>query len=125
MRYAGLLLFHWEYNFFTNSMSFDSTLGPDCVADAQQAVIYYLTSAVNLFKKLPTYNWLAKGGITPSSTETFTRDALVNVLRAASAYGFEVGLECNSDTLFQVNYYYNVSVDPTHTNFSVHSAKLS
>ena len=38
----------------------------------------------------------------------------MNALKASSAYGFKVGLECDSGTLFQVNYYYNVSVNHTH-----------
>ena len=96
----------------TLSTSSNSTLGPNCVPNAQQAAIYYFNSTVSLFQKLPTYTWLAGGGITPSSTNTYTREAIVNVLR--SAYGFEVGLDCNSDRLSQVNYYYNVSVDPAH-----------
>ena len=68
---------------------------------------------MNLFKKLPTYTWLKKAGITPSSTKTYTREELVNALKQDCAYGFEVGLDCNSDVLFQVDYYYNVSAVPT------------
>ena len=98
--------------YLTFPISSDSTLGPNCVDNAQQAAVYYFTSTVTLFKKLPTYTWLAGGGITPSSTNTYTREGIANVLR--SAYGFKVGLDCNSGKLFQVNYYYNVSVDPIH-----------
>jgi Ribonuclease T2 family len=95
-----------------------STLGPNCVADPKQAAVYFFTSTVNLFKGLPTYDWLAAGGVTPSSTATYTRTAIVDALKAASAYGFTVGIECDSGALNQVNYYYNVSAD-LHTVRSV------
>src|SRR6266404_8442690 len=114
------------YLFPTSHISnafFDSTLGPDCVADAQQAAVYYFTSTVNLFKNLPTYDWLTAGGIAPSSTKTYTREDIVNALQASSAYGFEVGLECNSTALYQVNYYFNVSVG-LHTICSVNPSNF-
>ena len=81
------------------------------------ALNFYVLSGpaltVSLFKELTTYTWLKKAGITPPSTKTYTREELVNALKADCAYGFEVGLHCNSGVLFQVDYYYNVSAVPT------------
>ena len=64
---------------------------------------------MNLYQKLPTFDWLSAGGVTPSSTKKYTREDITNALRASSAFGFEVGLECKSGVLNQVNYYHNVS----------------
>ncbi len=97
--------------YLTVPISSDSTLGPNCVGNAQQAPFITLLR----HKILPTYTWLAGGGITPSSTNTYTREGIVNVLWSAS--GFEVGLDCNSGKLFQVNYYYNVNTNPIHGLF--------
>ena len=88
---------------FTNS-----TLRPICVDSTDQAIVYYFNATVDLFKNLPTYDWLAAAGITPSSTATYTRKEIVSALRAR--YSATVGLECTSNTLKQVYYYHHVSL---------------
>ena len=86
----------------------DSTLASTCVDNTDQAIVYYVDSTVALFKNLPTYDWLATAGITPSSTATYTREEIVSALRAR--HGTTVGLECKSRTLKEVYYYHHVSV---------------
>jgi len=83
-----------------------STLSRKCVSNTEQAVVFYFNSAVDLFQTLPTFDWLAAAGITPSTTATYSRNEIVDALRAS--YGFTVGLECQSHTLKQVYYYHNV-----------------
>jgi ribonuclease T2 len=106
-----------SHELYISNASSDSTIGPDCVPDTQQAVVSYFNSAVNLFQKLPTYDWLTARGITPSSTKTYTRKDIVNALQNSSAFGFEVGLECHSGVLNQVNYYHNVNLSSTYDLF--------
>jgi ribonuclease T2 len=48
-----------------------------------KAVAFFET-VVMLFKTLPTYNWLADAGITPSSSETYTLSSLLSALEAGS-----------------------------------------
>lgn len=67
-----------------------------------------MEATVELFKTLPTFEWLAAAGIIPSKTATWSRNEIVGALKAA--YGFTVGLECQSNTLKQVFYYHHVSV---------------
>jgi len=88
---------------FTNS-----TLRSKCVASTDQAIVFYLDATVGLFKDLPTFDWLAAAGITPSSTATYSRNQIVRALRAR--YGFTVGLECKSKALKEVYYYHHVSI---------------
>ena len=88
---------------FTNS-----TLHSDCVGSTDQAVVYYCDATVELFKNLPTYDWLAAAGITPSKSATYTRSKIVSAIKAR--YGFTVGLNCQSNTLKEVYYYHHVSV---------------
>ena len=67
-----------------------------------------MDTTVELFKTLPTFDWLADAGIIPSRTATYSRSEIVGALKAS--YGFTVGLECQSNTLKQVFYYHHVSV---------------
>ena len=48
-----------------------------------QAVTFFET-AVALFKELPTYDWLSEGGITPSSSKTYTLDELQSAIQSAA-----------------------------------------
>jgi len=97
----------WSHEWNKHGTCF-STIGPSCVESTGQAVVYYFTSAVDLFRALPTYDWLAAAGITPSRTATYTRNEILRALQASSAFGHTVGIECKSHELNQVNYYHNV-----------------
>jgi ribonuclease T2 len=96
------------YGYALIACTLDSTLGPKCVDNTKQAVVYYFDSAVRLFQTLPTYKWLAAAGISPSKSARYTHKQIVDALKVS--YGFIVGLECKSGSLDQVNYYHNVSL---------------
>ena len=60
-----------------------STLNPSCLPGSggsgspkgAEAVAFFETT-VKLFQTLPTYDWLADAGITPSSSKTYTLTTL-------------------------------------------------
>jgi ribonuclease T2 len=64
-----------------------STLQPTCLPGGSpkgaEAVIFY-QRVVELFKKLPTYEWLALHDILPSETQTYTLSELTDALKAES-----------------------------------------
>jgi ribonuclease T2 family protein len=64
-----------------------STLKPSCLPRGSprgaEAVLFF-QRVVELFKRLPTYEWLAQQGITPSETQTYTLSELTNALKGAS-----------------------------------------
>lgn len=49
----------------------------------RQAVTFFET-AVDLFKQLPTYDWLSDAGITPDSSKTYTLDELQSAIQSAA-----------------------------------------
>ena len=61
---------------------------------------------MKLFKTLPTYEWLAAAGITPSSSKTYTLSALTSALKAAS--GVTPALNCQSSSLNAIEWYFNL-----------------
>ncbi|KAI0128237.1 ribonuclease T2-like protein [Hypoxylon sp. NC0597] len=86
-----------------------STLEPKCFTDYQatEEVSYYFNTTVSLFKTLPTYQWLADAGITPSSSKTY---ALADIQAALSKNhdGKTVYVGCSGSAIEQVYYYFNV-----------------
>jgi hypothetical protein len=64
-----------------------STLKPKCLPSGSpqgtEAVLFF-KRVVELFKQLPTYDWLAQQGITPSETRTHTLDEVLDALKQAS-----------------------------------------
>ena len=64
-----------------------STLKQDCLPRGSprgtEAVLYF-QRVVELFRKLPTYDWLALSGINPSQTRTHTLSEVINALKEAS-----------------------------------------
>lgn len=85
-----------------------STLEPECYegySDEEEAVAYF-DRAVSLFKSLPTYEWLAEAGITPSSSATYSLNEILAPLQAQ--HGAEVYVDCDGGALNEVWYFYNV-----------------
>ncbi|KAF4573232.1 ribonuclease T2-like [Pleurotus pulmonarius] len=78
----------------------------DVLEFIKQAVAFFKT-VVTLFKSLPTYEWLSSQGILPSSSQTFTLDALTGALTSASG-GFAPQLDCRGHNLEQISWYFNV-----------------
>jgi hypothetical protein len=72
-----------------------STLKPSCPRGTE-AVLYF-QRVVELSKQLPTYDWLAQQGITPSETRTHTLSELLNALKEAS--GVRCMLSCSTVVL--------------------------
>jgi hypothetical protein len=74
-----------------------STLKPSCLPRGSprgtEAVLFF-KRVVELFKQLPTYDWLAQSGITPSETRTHTLDEVLNALKEAS--GVRCMLSCST-----------------------------
>src|SRR6267154_2347981 len=70
-----------------------STLKPKCLPRGSprgtEAVLFF-QRVVELFKRLPTYDWLAQQGITPSQTQTHTLSDVLDALKEAS------GVRCNA-----------------------------
>lgn len=64
-----------------------STLQPSCLPSdsprGAEAVIFF-RRVVELFRQLPTYEWLASQGITPSESQTYALSDLIGALKAAS-----------------------------------------
>ena len=85
-----------------------STLEPDCYTDYQptEEAVSYFGKAVELFKTLPTYKWLAEAGITPSSSETYSSDEITSALEGK--HGAAVTIGCDGDELNEVWYHFNV-----------------
>ena len=64
-----------------------STLKPRCLPRGSPRgteAVYFFKRVVELFKQLPTYDWLAQSGITPSRTRTYTLSEVLDALKQAS-----------------------------------------
>ncbi|KAF4337925.1 ribonuclease Trv [Fusarium beomiforme] len=85
-----------------------STLDPQCYSNYEtgQEVPDYFGKVVKVFKKLPTYQWLADAGITPS----FDQKYFVNDIQTAleQNFGFPVVINCRGNRIDAVEYYFNV-----------------
>lgn len=97
----------WEHEYNKHGTCM-SSLEPRCYPDFEpgQELTDYFTQTVNLFKQLPSYNWLAEAGIVPSSTVTYTAAAIQAALRAH--HGFNVIINCKNKELDEIWYHYNV-----------------
>ncbi|KAI1092290.1 ribonuclease M [Rostrohypoxylon terebratum] len=97
----------WEHEWGKHGTCI-STLEPSCFTDYQatEEVHYYFNTTITLFKSLPTYQWLADAGITPSSSKTY---ALADIQAALSKghSGEKVYIGCTDDAIEQVYYYFN------------------
>ncbi|KIJ53795.1 hypothetical protein M422DRAFT_222496 [Sphaerobolus stellatus SS14] len=98
----------WEHEWATHGTCY-STLAPACIPSGAtkgtDAVDFFLT-VMKLYQTLPTYDWLASQGITPSSTKTFTLSQLTGALKTAS--GFLPALDCSGSSINQISWYFNL-----------------
>ncbi|GAA5995433.1 hypothetical protein JCM5350_005972 [Sporobolomyces pararoseus] len=83
-----------------------STLNTTCYGSytPYEEMVDYFERAVELFKTLPTYNWLAAAGIVPSTTKTYTLAQLQAVAKAN--FGYEAVFNCQNGALNEVWYGY-------------------
>ncbi|KAI0001565.1 ribonuclease T2-like protein [Russula vinacea] len=70
-----------------------------------EAVVFF-QRVVELFKKLPTYDWLAAQGITPSESQTYTLSELTDALKSAS--GYTPAITCSGRAINQISWYFYV-----------------
>ncbi|KAF1946621.1 ribonuclease T2 [Clathrospora elynae] len=86
-----------------------STLEPDCYNDYKptEEVVDFFQKAVDLYKTLPSYEWLKAAGITPSTSKTYTFAAIQSAL-AVNRPGVQVTLGCKSGSLNEIWYHYDV-----------------
>ncbi|PPR01915.1 hypothetical protein CVT24_001254 [Panaeolus cyanescens] len=98
----------WEHEWSTHGTCM-STLKPSCLPSGSvkgaEAVAFFNT-VVRLFKTLPTYDWLATAGITPTTSKTFTLSQLTSALKASA--GVTPALDCTSGSLNQISWYFNL-----------------
>ena len=76
----------WEHEWNKHGTCL-STLEPKCYPNYKPSMeaVDYFEKAVELFKQLPSYKWLEEAGIVPSTTATYTRDAINDIKSRAFA----------------------------------------
>lgn len=67
---------------------------------------HLVVQSPNPRQSLPTYDWLAAAGITPSTTATYTLSTLTSALKSAS--GFTPALDCSGTSINQISWYFNL-----------------
>jgi ribonuclease T2 len=97
----------WEHEFNKHGTCM-SSLEPRCYPAYQPAdeVVDYFKRAVQAFKRLPSYQWLADAGIVPSQTATYTLAQIQAALE--SHHGHDVIINCSGKELNELWYHYNV-----------------
>jgi len=98
----------WEHEWGKHGTCI-STLEPSCYTDYQptEEVPQFFNRTVNLFKSLPSYQWLNEAGITPSSSATYTT-AQIQAALSKNRGGHQVYLGCQSGALTEIWYFFNV-----------------
>ncbi|KAJ6459681.1 RNase Gf29 [Mycena sanguinolenta] len=98
----------WEHEWSTHGTCY-STLETKCLpsgsAKGAEAVAFFET-VVGLFQTLPTYDWLANQGITPSQSTTHTLASLTAAIEAE--YGFTPSFDCDGSNLSGASYYFHL-----------------
>ena len=99
----------WEHEWGKHGTCI-STLNPNCYTDYQptEEVPDFFERTVDLFKSLPSYDWLKQAGIEPSTSKTY---ALSDIQSALSKHhgGEDVYVGCSNDgALEELWYFFNV-----------------
>ncbi|KAI0348284.1 ribonuclease T2 [Trametopsis cervina] len=98
----------WEHEWSTHGTCY-STLEKTCLPSGSpkgaEAVAFFQV-VVNLFKTLPTFDWLSQAGITPSTSKTFTLASITSALKSAS--GVTPALDCDGTSLNQISWYFHL-----------------
>jgi ribonuclease T2 len=97
----------WEHEWGKHGTCI-STLDPSCYADYQptEEAVDFFKKTVELFKTLPSYEWLSAAGIKPSDSATYSTSDIQAALKAK--HGKEVTLGCKNGALDEIWYHYNV-----------------
>lgn len=86
-----------------------TTIRPKCYSQEyrdHQNVYDYFNVTVNLFKKLPTFDFLANAGIVPSTEKTYTKAEIAKALDAAFGEN-RVYFKCNRYNALQEVWYFH------------------
>lgn len=85
-----------------------STLNPKCYTNysPQEEVVDYFQTAVDLFKTLPSYQWLSDAGIVPSDSTTYTSAAILAAL--TKPRGVTPSIQCKNGAIDEIWYFYDV-----------------
>lgn len=99
-------LWEHEYNKHATCMS---TLKSSCYDQSSftenQNVVDFFNISVNLFKTLPTFQWLANNGIVPSTEQTYSKKQVEDTLRAQ--FSQPVFIKCNKYSALQEVWYFH------------------
>ena len=107
----------WEHEWGKHGTCI-STLNPSCYTDyqPQEEVVDFFQKTVDLFKTLPSYQWLANAGIVPDSSKTYNSADILAALRQTR--GVDVTIQCsNSVDLDEIWYFYDVQGSVQTGNF--------
>jgi ribonuclease T2 len=99
----------WEHEWAAHGTCY-STLARQCLPAGSPTgaeAVSFFTTTVNLFQTLPTYQFLANAGITPSTTQTFSLSTLIAALKTGSG-GFTPALDCSSSSISAISWYFNI-----------------
>ncbi|KAF7907735.1 uncharacterized protein EAF01_005321 [Botrytis porri] len=97
----------WEHEWNKHGTCI-STLEPSCYSGYTTGaeVVDFFNVAVDLFKILPTYTWLANAGIVPSTTKTYTSAQIQAAITAG--FGYPATIQCTSSSLNEIWYSFEV-----------------
>lgn len=100
----------WIHEFNKHGTCY-TTIKPECYAQdySNRIDVYdFFKAAIDLHKKLPTYKFLADEGIVPSTTETYTKEQILNALRK-NFNGFEPFVKCDRfNSINEIWYFHNL-----------------
>ncbi|CAK1365461.1 unnamed protein product [Cercospora beticola] len=98
----------WEHEWGKHGTCI-STLEPDCYTDYKptEEVPEFFQKVVDVFKTLPTYQWLGDAGVTPSTSATYSLSQIQQAL-AKSHGGKTPYIGCRSGAVNEVWYFYNI-----------------
>jgi len=85
-----------------------TTFDPECYSNYKtgEEAVDFFEKTVELFKTLPSHEWLSAAGITPSDSKTYTSEEIQTVLK--KHHGQEVTLGCDGENLNEIWYHFNV-----------------
>ncbi|KAF7714924.1 Uncharacterized protein PECH_007832 [Penicillium ucsense] len=86
-----------------------STLETRCYEDyqPQQDVVDYFDKSVEIFKQVPSYEFLAANGILPSYTQRYALTDIESALE--SGHGAPVTVHCRQGALSEIWYHFNIA----------------
>jgi ribonuclease T2 len=104
--YKGHDEYLWKHEYNKHGTCY-STLKPSCYGESKEHkhVFDFFNVTMNLYRQLPTYEWLAEAGILPSYTKIYTREEILSVLKEKS--GAEPYIRCDYENAFQEVWYFH------------------